>query len=35
MEIGMRKIITFTFEGLNLIPKEAPKNLPMPSGTEH
>lgn len=30
-EIG----IFFTFEGLNLIHKEAYKALPMPSGTEH
>lgn len=27
--------IFFTFEGLNLIHKEAHKSLPMPSGTEH
>jgi peroxiredoxin family protein len=27
--------IFFTFEGLNLIHKEAYKALPMPSGTEH
>ncbi|MBI0580958.1 DsrE/DsrF/DrsH-like family protein [Neobacillus cucumis] len=27
--------IFFTFEGLNLIHKEAHKNLPMPPGTEH
>lgn len=27
--------IFFTFEGLNLIHKEAHKNLPMPAGTEH
>lgn len=27
--------IFFTFEGLNLIHKEAHKQLPMPAGTEH
>ena len=27
--------IFFTFEGLNLIHKEAHKNLPMPAGKEH
>ncbi|MDE5413485.1 DsrE/DsrF/DrsH-like family protein [Alkalihalobacterium chitinilyticum] len=27
--------IFFTFEGLNLIHKEAHKNLPMPAGAEH
>ncbi|MDQ0230714.1 DsrE/DsrF/DrsH-like family protein [Metabacillus malikii] len=27
--------IFFTFEGLNLIHKEAHKNLPMPTGAEH
>lgn len=27
--------IFFTFEGLNLIHKEAHKSLPMPAGTEH
>jgi peroxiredoxin family protein len=31
----MEVTIFFTFEGLNLIHKEAHKNLPMPEGKEH